>query len=312
MDVLDRHAGVARIDLADDGPRTAVWLRVWSMEWTVNLEFSRRMVLKAGSVLGLAYLAGCQRPGYTVEPDGTEVAVPFPEPPVTPGGVIPNTGSSSPVYTNPPVVVNEPTKPVWTPPANPVTPGPVVGVLPRSRWTPQGMKRPENTRAMGGVKYITVHHDGMNAFYDMSEGGAVKRLNTIRESHTERKAKAGEKWADIGYHFIVDPAGRVWEGRPLQYQGAHVQDYNEHNIGVMCMGNFEQQSPSRAQVESLDRFVLQLMKQYRITLGNVKTHREWASTACPGRNLQSHMVQTRGRGGNIALALAGDSGLLLA
>jgi hypothetical protein len=35
--------------------------------------------------------------------------------------------------------------------------------------------------------------------------------------------------ADIGYHYTIDPTGRIWEGRPVQYQGAHVKMNNEHN-----------------------------------------------------------------------------------
>jgi hypothetical protein len=188
------------------------------------------------------------------------------------------------------------------------------GVIPRTRWTTAALGNPRNARPMNGVASITIHHDGMSPFFSESENDSIKRLVSIRNAHLQRSSKASEKWADIGYHFIIDRAGRVYEGRPLKYQGAHVEDCNEHNIGVMCLGNFQDQTPSKAQSDRLDQFVAQLMRDYQIPLSKVRTHREWpsASTQCPGRSLQSYMARTRGRGGAMALAVAQSDPQLLA
>lgn len=145
---------------------------------------------------------------------------------------------------------------------------------------------------------ITLHHDGMDAFASTDRAAAAARLEQIRQAHLNRP---GEPFGDIGYHYLIDPAGRVWQGRPLQWQGAHVARTNEGNLGVCCLGNFMQQRPSQAQLVALDRFVAAQMKHYRIPPGRVYTHRELGQTLCPGDNLQPYIADSR-RSGAIALA----------
>ena len=53
------------------------------------------------------------------------------------------------------------------------------------------------------VRYITVHHDGMDPFFDTNKRAVAAHLETIRRLH-RRKG-----WGDIGYHFAVDRAGLV-------------------------------------------------------------------------------------------------------
>jgi hypothetical protein len=147
---------------------------------------------------------------------------------------------------------------------------------------------------MNGVNRITIHHDAINSVGLIGQAETAMRLETIRMGHRSHN------WADIGYHYVIDPSGRVWEGRPLWLQGAHVKDTNEHNIGVMCMGNFEQHQPTAAQLNSLDNFVAQLCRTHRIPVGRVYTHRELKPTLCPGRNLQRYVTVTRANGGRMA------------
>jgi hypothetical protein len=150
---------------------------------------------------------------------------------------------------------------------------------------------------MNGISRITVHHDAIASFDVNSMAEAAHRLETIRTSHV-----VGRGWADIGYHYVIDPSGRVWEGRSLRYQGAHVEDNNEHNLGIVLMGNFDQHAPTPQALASLDRFLAEQMSRYNVSLRRVYTHREIKPTACPGRNLQRYMNATRARGGSLALA----------
>lgn len=252
-------------------------------------------------------LAGCKKNGPQSLATGESLPpVNWPDPPRAP---LPPDGGS---YT-PPIVSGTPIS-YPPPPPGPATNQPAVQqagliqVNPRSAWTTAGLYRPSNTRPMNGIRAITVHHDGLSAFFDNSDAGTVQRLNWIRNGHIGRRSKSGEPWADIGYHYIIDRNGRVWEGRPIRFQGAHVQDHNENNIGVLVMGNFERQQPSSPQLATVDRFVAQLMRQHRVSLASVRTHREWNPTECPGRNLQAYMSRTRSRGGSLAM-MASDIGL---
>lgn len=172
----------------------------------------------------------------------------------------------------------------------PVIPGPLTGrVIPRSSWARGGPLMRE-INPMNGVNCITIHHEGNpQPVYFTDRQTTAAALDNVRNAHRARG------WGDIGYHFVVDRAGHVWEGRNLSYQGAHVKNRNEHNIGVMCLGNFDLQTPSEAQVASLQSIVRDLRRQYKISPGKIYTHQEIGQTACPGRNLQPRIVAMRSR-----------------
>lgn len=171
-------------------------------------------------------------------------------------------------------------------------------LIPRTSWTNQ---RPNmgDTNPMGGISAITVHHDGMSPEIIRTTADAARRLELIRSSHVESRG-----WADIGYHLIVDPQGRIWQGRPMNLQGAHVKDQNPHNLGVLVMGNFEEQHPTREALSVLDQLLAQQAMAHRVPMSAIRTHQEWASTACPGRHLQAYMVATRSGKGRLRSLLA--------
>lgn len=166
--------------------------------------------------------------------------------------------------------------------------GALPNALARNTWA-RGAPTVSKMVPMLPPRWITVHHDGMTPFYGTNETETKARLEQVRNGHLYRG------WGDVGYHFIIDRSGRVWEGRNLKFQGAHVQYCNENNIGVMCLGNFEEQKPSAAQLATLQKTLLALRTYYRIPMARVRTHREWPSahTACPGINMQVRVVAMR-------------------
>ncbi len=171
-------------------------------------------------------------------------------------------------------------------------------VIPRRTWTTADTIA-ARANPMVRVRSITVHHDGMPPVSLRSRQDVMRRLEIIRRSHVNTRG-----WADIGYHFVVDPLGNVWEARPLIYQGAHVKDHNERNMGVMVLGNFDEQAPTRRALVSLDTFLIAQMTRFGIPVAQIVTHQELAPTACPGRSLQRYMVQTRGYSGVLTAAHA--------
>lgn len=168
--------------------------------------------------------------------------------------------------------------------------GPVPFAYKRQSWA-RGAPVAAKLNPMLPPKWVTVHHDGMEPYFATDLGDTRMRLETIRNGAMSR----GSGWGDIPYHFVIDRAGRVWEGRSLRYQGAHVASCNEHNVGVMCMGNFEEQQPSAAQIAGLEKTLAALRAYYKVPMSKVRTHREWptAHTACPGKSLQARMVAIR-------------------
>jgi hypothetical protein len=173
--------------------------------------------------------------------------------------------------------------------------GPVSGVIPRREWTGTGPIA-SLVNPMNGVDRITVHHSAVISAGVRGKSDAARMLTSIRSSHVTNG------WADIGYHYIIDPQGNVWEGRPAKFQGAHVKENNEHNLGIMCMGNFDEERPNSAMLATLDSFLAERMRALRVPINRVYTHRELRVTECPGRNLQGYMIATRSGSGRLARA----------
>ncbi|MHC4909887.1 MAG: peptidoglycan recognition protein family protein [Planctomycetota bacterium] len=231
---------------------------------------SRRAFLAramAASMAGsMALLAGCTKTGQTAR------ALPGPAWPA---------GGADPIRT----AVHQP---AVQPTANAASLPP--GVIRRQQWA-AGRPMPTLMQPMLPVRSITVHHCAGTPFTSSDRATTVARLEKIRRYHRSDKG-----WGDIGYHFAIDRSGNVWECRPLQWQGAHVGGHNEGNIGVVVIGHFDEQRPSQAQVAGLHHHLKAMMATHRIPVSRLKTHQEWAATACPGRNLQSWMDDQRRRG----------------
>lgn len=168
---------------------------------------------------------------------------------------------------------------------------PPAGLVARTGWA-KGSPVATLMNRMLPAQRITVHHDGMAPFHATATTSIAGRMESIRRAHRTRG------WGDIGYHYALDPAGRVWMARPLLWQGAHVRHQNEGNIGIVVLGNFSEQGLNAAQVNGLDTFIKVLMRQYSIPANEVWTHREFptARTECPGRSLQAHMDAARSDG----------------
>lgn len=166
--------------------------------------------------------------------------------------------------------------------------GAIPNLVSRDAWA-RGGPVPALMNRMTPVRSITVHHDGMPPVSLTSRPQIAARIELIRASHRSKG------WGDIGYHFIVDPQGSVWQGRALLWQGAHVKDRNEGNIGLLVLGNFESTRPTTAQLDALERQIAALGRLYRVPATSVRSHQEWpgAATACPGRHMQAKMNGVR-------------------
>lgn len=242
------------------------------MNNTVNEHSSRRDLIAAAGLLAAAWaLSGCQSGSAPVSR--------------LPGPLWPDQEPGDPAKSI--------TAPVPAKPAAPVVAtGPAPGVNPKSSWT---SVKPVVSRAqpMKGVNRITIHHSAIPSAGLTDRSAIVRQLQGIQREHMHRR---GEPFADIGYHYIIDPTGQVWEGRSLSLQGAHVAAQNEHNLGIMCMGNFDRQTPTQAQLSALQRFLASQMRRYSIGVNRVYTHRELGKSSCPGNNLQRFMVSARSNG----------------
>lgn len=137
-------------------------------------------------------------------------------------------------------------------------------------------------------KFVTLHHA---AVLWTNDRDPIEFLRNM-QSWGKRRPQVEEPprntyWPDLPYHFLIAPDGRVFEGRPLEYEPESNTKYDlQGHLGVELMGNFEEQRPSRAQVEAAVRLVAWLVAKYELPLESIRTHQQVAQgqTACPGRD----------------------------
>jgi hypothetical protein len=161
-----------------------------------------------------------------------------------------------------------------------------LGVVTRAAWRASAPRTERMEKNKGGWKRITVHHSAEeNApSLDGSIADTADALRLMQKSHMESKSP---RWGDIGYHFLIDPAGHIFQGRDLAWQGAHADgDNNVQNIGICLIGNFDEERPTRAALESLRRLLDSLRSQNSIPSSAVYGHQDLKSTRCPGRYLE--------------------------
>lgn len=105
----------------------------------------------------------------------------------------------------------------------------------------------------------------------------------IQGLHMERRG-----FADVAYHFLIDTEGIIYEGRELNIRGAHVQGFNTGSVGIVLLGNFNDEQPGEAQLISLRSLVDYLRYTYEIRY--LAGHKDYPDqspdgTECPGDNL---------------------------
>ena len=95
----------------------------------------------------------------------------------------------------------------------------------------------------------------------------------------------------IGYHFVIGKDGELYEGRPFEKKGAHVELKNTGKVGIALIGDYHRGSwvdgadiIPEEQLETLYKLTGILISTYNITeIGGHRDYKE--STVCPGTEL---------------------------
>jgi len=176
--------------------------------------------------------------------------------------------------------------------------------IPRSAWAVEPILVSRINPMGGAPNRITVHHSNMPG--DTSSNSA-EVLRKIDREHHKTIGRKGEPGACIGYHFVIARDGRIFEGRPLQFQGAHAGgDNNRRNIGVCLLGDFQDHQLPSIQRDTLVKVLDRLRATYDIPRGQVFGHRDFNPpgnyhTDCPGVHL--FQVVLNYRRGNLGAEL---------
>lgn len=150
-------------------------------------------------------------------------------------------------------------------------------VIPREGWgtlVPGARFEPGNDPGR-----LILHHTALTdpGLVEASLDAEASYMRRIERFHLDRA------WAAVGYHFVIMPSGRVFEGRPLWAVGAHAIGHNRVTAGIALAGNFEEERPQRVALSALEAI------RRRLSPGpqpiELLPHRELMPTECPGRHL---------------------------
>src|SRR5579884_2060858 len=108
-------------------------------------------------------------------------------------------------------------------------------IIPRSAWDPNHDCDPRHAPKYGRVDMGFVHHtDNLNGYSPADSASIVLAICRYHED--------SNGWWDIGYDYLVDKYGQVFEGRAggetLPVIGAHTQGYNSVSFGVSAIGTY--------------------------------------------------------------------------
>jgi hypothetical protein len=169
-------------------------------------------------------------------------------------------------------------------------------IMPRSAWGAKPavteMMKPQSPRE------IVIHHTAVKQQPKLSLERKLRGLQGFSQNPGTVNGRPKAAWGDMPYHFYIDSAGRIGEGRDVVYAGDTNTKYSTADrIQIVLEGDFNTEEPSPAQLEALDRLVIWLARKYRVPPGKVSGHSDHVSTACPGKHLKSYLPMLRNKVG---------------
>lgn len=197
-------------------------------------------------------------------------------------------------------------------PASAMTDQPAI--IPRADWGADESMRNCDPEYADAVRMASVHHTAGTNNYRRHQSDDV--IRGIYAYHTQTRG-----WCDIGYNFVVDRFGRVFEGRyggiDQPVIGAHAQGFNTGSTGISVMGNFESSKPSTASIDALSQLLAWRLDVAHVSpvgwatmdsgggngarLRTISGHRDTGNTACPGRWLYAELERLRSTAKDIGL-----------
>lgn len=121
-------------------------------------------------------------------------------------------------------------------------------------------------------------------------------------------------WGDIGYHYLIDPFGNIYEGKSGgdYVIGAHAYCANTGTIGVSFIGDHEAKLPTNAALSAAESLLGELSNLYGLNLNaesvwhgketrGLVGHRDYGATRCPGDALHAYLPDLAKRANNYAV-----------
>ena len=188
-------------------------------------------------------------------------------------------------------------------------------IIPREAWGAAAV--PARVAASyGEVQLAFVHHTATTNHYRPEDSAGI--VLGIARYHRDSNG-----WNDVGYNFLLDKYGQVFEGRAGGVDqpviGAQAQGYNGVSTGIACLGDFSAIAASPAAMEALARLLAWKLglhgvpaegtvtavsaggptNRHRdgtpVVFERISGHRDGNNTSCPGSALYAQLPALRSR-----------------
>ncbi|WP_345017297.1 N-acetylmuramoyl-L-alanine amidase [Streptomyces shaanxiensis] len=190
--------------------------------------------------------------------------------------------------------------------------GPRPRVVTRRGWGANESWREKQFTYTKKVKAAFVHHTATGTKYSCSQVPSL--IRGIYRYHVKSMG-----WRDLGYNFLVDKCGNIYEGRAggaaKPVLGAHTRGFNSNSMGIAVLGSYGSAKPSGAAVRGIARLTAWKLglfgvnpraktylksgggnlyrKGKNVRLNTISGHRDGFSTACPGLQLYRKLGTAR-------------------
>jgi hypothetical protein len=189
------------------------------------------------------------------------------------------------------------------------------GIITREQWGASAV-RTRGTPEIGTVQMAFVHHTVNANDYTAADSAAI--VLAIAKYHVNSNG-----WNDIGYNFLVDRYGQIFEGRAGGIDqaiiGAQAQGYNSVSTGISNIGTFETVTQTDPAINALAQLIAWKLALHGapvdgtvdvvsaggssnryasgrpVTMNRVSGHRDGDRTSCPGTALYGQLPEIRRR-----------------
>jgi hypothetical protein len=196
-------------------------------------------------------------------------------------------------------------------------------IIARAAWGGDTVK-PRAAPDYGDVQVAFVHHTVSANDYAPEDSAGI--VLSMAKYHRDVNG-----WNDLGYNFVVDKYGQIFEGRAGGIDqaviGAQAQGYNSHSTGIANIGTFTDVGQTDVALDALARLIAWKLplhgapvtgqivltsaggedNRYKsgtpVTLQRISGHRDGDATACPGDMLYAQLPALRSRAAGIAPAM---------
>lgn len=150
------------------------------------------------------------------------------------------------------------------------------------------------------ITHIIIHHSGGPNTSPNWEANVL----SIWDAHVTTYG-----YADIGYHWLIDPNGNIYEGRSVsigEALGNHFCNEDEHTLGICMLGTYEEKNITDKARNALQQLLAwkccelslnpdekAVLEPSGLLLERIAGHQQGCTTPCPGTTLFGQLPSIR-------------------